>query len=118
MKTKKLLLALPMVTILAGCSAKIVGYKDIFRPAKDLDQEVKDYVLNAPETKEFLKHVIEYLDFYLAALRKNDRHHASIGIACSGGQHRSVCIAEYLAEHYSKQYFTTVHHKNLPNKLD
>ena len=88
------------------------------REKTGLDQEVKDYVLNAPETKEFLKHVIEYLDFYLAALRKNDRHHASIGIACSGGQHRSVCIAEYLAEHYSKQYFTTVHHKNLPNKLD
>lgn len=46
MKTKKLLLALPMVAILAGCSAKIVGYKDIFRKAKDLDQEVKDRVYN------------------------------------------------------------------------
>ena len=46
MKTRKLLLALPMVTILAGCSAKIVGYKDVFRPAKDLDQEVKDRAYN------------------------------------------------------------------------
>ena len=27
-------------------------------------------------------------------------------------------LAEYLAKHYSKQYFTTVHHKNLPNKVE
>ena len=81
-----------------------------------LDQEVKDYVLNAPETKEYLKHVIEYLDFYLEELRKNDRKHASIGFACSGGQHRSVAIAEYLANHYSKKYHVSVTHKDLPNK--
>lgn len=79
-----------------------------------LDQEVKDYVLNAPETKEYLKHVIKYLDFYFAELVKNERHHASIGIACSGGQHRSVCIAEYLAKHYAKKYPVTVSHKDLP----
>ena len=81
-----------------------------------LDQPVKDYVLNAPQTKEYLKHVITYLDFYLEELKKNDRHHASIGIACSGGQHRSVVIAEYLANYYSKKYFTSVTHKNLPGK--
>lgn len=78
------------------------------------DQAVKDYVLNAPETKEYLKHVINYLDFYLAELKKNDRNHASIGIACSGGQHRSVVIANYLCEYYSKQYTTNVSHKDLP----
>lgn len=81
-----------------------------------LDEEVRDYVLNSPQTKEYLKHVIEYLDFYLEELKKNDRTHASIGIACSGGQHRSVVIAEYLANHYSKKYFTSVTHKNLPGK--
>lgn len=81
-----------------------------------LDKEVIDFVLNAPETKEYLKHVIEYLDFYLEELKRKDRNHASIGIACSGGQHRSVVIAEYLANHYSKKYHTSVTHKNLPGK--
>ena len=83
------------------------------RDKTGLDQEVKDYVLKAPETKEFLKHVIEYLDFYLEELKKNDRGHATIGIACSGGQHRSVAIAEYLKEYYSKKYYTNVTHKNI-----
>ena len=81
-----------------------------------LDKEVKDYVLNAPQTKDYLKHVIEYLDFYLEELKKNGRNHASVGIACSGGQHRSVVIAEYLAKYYSKKYHTSVTHKNLPGK--
>lgn len=84
---------------------------------KDLngnDKAVKDYVLNAPETKEYLKNIIHYLDFYLEELKKNDRNHASIGIACSGGQHRSVVIANYLCEYYSKKYYTNVSHKDLP----
>ena len=81
-----------------------------------LDEEVKDYVLKAPETKKFLENIVNYLDFYLEELKKNDRHHASIGIACSGGQHRSVVIAEYLANLYSKKYFTSVSHKDLPKK--
>ena len=81
-----------------------------------LDEEVKDYVLSAPETKEFLKHVISYLDFYLEELKKNGRNHASIAFACSGGQHRSVAIAEFVATHYSKKYHVSVTHKNLPGK--
>lgn len=82
------------------------------------DQEVIDYVLNAPETKEYLKNVIKYLDFYLEELKKNDRNHASIGIACSGGQHRSVVIANYLCDYYSKKYKTNVSHKDLRRKED
>lgn len=78
------------------------------------DQAVKDYVLNAPETKEYLENIIHYLDFYLEELKKNDRNHASIGIACSGGQHRSVVIANYLCEYYGKKYNTNVSHKDLP----
>lgn len=78
-----------------------------------LDKEVKDFVLNAPETREYLKHIIKYLDFYLEELKKNQRNHASIGFACSGGQHRSVVIAEYLAQHYSKKYVVIVKHKDL-----
>lgn len=79
-----------------------------------LDPKIKDYVLNNPVTEEYLSHVISYLDYYLPRLKEEERTHASIGIACSGGQHRSVVIAEYLAEHYSKKYNTRVIHKDMP----
>lgn len=42
MKAKKLLLALPMVAIMAGCSARIDVYRDIFKDARALSDEIKD----------------------------------------------------------------------------
>lgn len=81
-----------------------------------LDQEVKDYVLNAPETKEYLEHVTKYLDYYLEELKKTGKGHANIGIACSGGQHRSVAVAQYLFEFYSKKYETSVSHRDIEKK--
>ena len=78
-----------------------------------LDKKVKDYVLDAPETKKYLKHVIDYLKYYLEELKKSGKGHANIGVACSGGQHRSVAIAEYLKEHFAKDYETSVSHRDL-----
>jgi len=83
-----------------------------------LDKEVIDYVLDAPETKVYLKNIIKYLDFYLEELKKNNRNHTSIGIACSGGQHRSVVISNYLCKYYSKKYVTNVSHKDLVKKVE
>ena len=78
-----------------------------------LDQRVKDYVLKAPETIEYLKNVTKYLDYYLEELKKSQKGHANIGIACSGGQHRSVVIAQYLCDYYSKKYETSVSHRDI-----
>ena len=83
------------------------------RDLTGLDRKVKDYVLDAPETKEYLSHVIKYLEYYLEELRKNGKNHANIGIACSGGQHRSVAIAQYLSEYFADKYETSVSHRDL-----
>ena len=42
MKTKKLLLALPLVSVLASCTAKIVVYDDFFKAARNLSTETKE----------------------------------------------------------------------------
>ena len=46
MKTKKLLLALPMVAILAGCSSRLDVYRDIFKDARDLDSDTKAQLID------------------------------------------------------------------------
>ncbi len=86
------------------------------RELTGLDEPVKDYVLNAPETRSYLAHVTNYLNYYLEELKKSGKRHASIGIACSGGQHRSVAIAQYLADFYSKKYRTSVSHRDVNKK--
>lgn len=78
------------------------------------DEKVRDYVFNSDVTKEFLKHVIDYLTYYLPKLKEQGRKHAFIGIACSGGQHRSVAVADYLAKYFSKKYSTSVNHRDMP----
>lgn len=84
------------------------------RDLTGLDKEIQDYVLKSPVTKEFLSHVTSYLDYYLPELEKSEREHVVIGIACSGGQHRSVAVAEYLKKYYRKKFTTEVIHKDLP----
>lgn len=83
------------------------------RELTGLDEPIIRYVLDNEVTQEFLNHVISYLDYYLPSLKKSERTHATIGIACSGGQHRSVVIAEYLRKYYSKKFKTRVTHKEL-----
>lgn len=83
------------------------------RELTGLDEKIIRYVLDNKVTQDFLKHVISYLDYYLPRLKESERTHATIGVACSGGQHRSVVIAEYLNKYYSKKCQTRVIHKEL-----
>ena len=53
MKTKKLLLALPMVAILASCSAKIDVYRDIFKDARALSDEEKQQIVESLDTRQY-----------------------------------------------------------------
>ena len=62
------------------------------------DPEVAAFVLSQPASMELMRHILDLLDFYLPAIRKEFRHSLSVGIGCTGGRHRSVAIANALAE--------------------
>lgn len=78
-----------------------------------LDKNIVDYIFSFPITNEFLSKIISYLDFYLDKVEKSGRRMITIGIACSGGQHRSVVVAEYLKKYYQKTYNTYLMHRDL-----
>ena len=79
------------------------------------DQKVIDYMMSFPVTKEVLENIVNYLEKHLAEVRKEDRGSYTVGIACSGGQHRSTFVANFLAEHFSKDYRTQVIHRDSPS---
>jgi len=62
------------------------------------DPEVAAYVLGQPASRELMDRILGLLDFYLPAVQKEFRHSFSVGIGCTGGRHRSVAIANALAE--------------------
>lgn len=61
------------------------------------DEPVKEYVLSRPGAKEFLDLYEQALLIVLNGYLKEDKHHATIAIGCTGGKHRSVAMTEELA---------------------
>ncbi len=75
---------------------------------------VKDFVLNSRGIKTYLKKLISYLDFTFKAYDKNgEKRHLTICVGCTGGQHRSVVVANYLYQYYKKQYTCYIKHREL-----
>jgi UPF0042 nucleotide-binding protein len=58
------------------------------------DDMVKDYVLDANETKGFLLKLEDMMDFLIPNYIKEGKSQLDIGIGCTGGRHRSVAIAD------------------------
>ena len=68
------------------------------------DKEVYDYVMEKPETQEFIKRTLSYYDYLLKEYEKEGKMQLIVGIGCTGGQHRSVTLTNFLADHYKKYY--------------
>lgn len=79
------------------------------------DQPVIDYMMSFDVTKEVLENFKKYLSTSLEEVAKDGRSSYTVGIACSGGQHRSTFVANYLADYFSKKYRTQVIHRDSPS---
>lgn len=79
-----------------------------------LDQDVKDFVLEHPVTKDFLVKCMDMLQFLLPHYITEGKHRLVIAIGCTGGAHRSVAIAEYISARLEEMgYHTTVNHRDI-----
>ncbi len=63
-----------------------------------MDNEVKDYVLKFPETKEFLDKFESLLEFLLPRYIAEGKSYLTISLGCTGGRHRSVALGEIIGE--------------------
>jgi UPF0042 nucleotide-binding protein len=65
------------------------------------DAKVAAYVLDRPETREFIAKTSDLLDFLLPNYVREGKAYLTVAIGCTGGKHRSVAIANQLAKHYA-----------------
>lgn len=87
---------------------------DELRPFTGLDPPVRDYVLGQPQTAEFLARLDDLLGFLLPGFVKEGKTYLSIALGCTGGQHRSVVIAEELAKLLAARGFSpSVSHRDV-----
>jgi UPF0042 nucleotide-binding protein len=76
---------------------------------------VQKYVLDRPETQAFLDHLFTFVDFLLPHYQAEGKTHLTLAIGCTGGQHRSVVIANVLGQHLSREnYPFTLSHRDMP----
>lgn len=68
------------------------------RPKDGRDPDVQDYVAADPNYHAFFDRVLSLLDLVLPAHQAEGKSHIAIGFGCTGGQHRSVTLAEKMAE--------------------
>ena len=69
------------------------------------EPEVRDYVLGNPVTEGFLSREKDMLSYLLPHYREEGKKRLVIAVGCTGGQHRSVAIAEALAAWLTEQGF-------------
>jgi len=89
-------------------------YIDKLKNKTGNDKNVKNFVLKSKLTQRYLKKLIAYLDFYFKEYNKEEKRHLTICVGCTGGQHRSVTIANYLYEYYKDSYMCYITHKDIP----
>jgi len=73
-------------------------YLDDLRNLDGRDQPVIDYVMAAPETAGFLSRFVDLLTYLLPLYQKEGKSYLTIAVGCTGGQHRSVAVAGFLAK--------------------
>jgi RNase adapter protein RapZ len=89
-----------------------------FRALTGKHPKVAKYVRQFPQTREFLDKVTDMLTFLLPHYIHEGKSYLTIGIGCTGGQHRSVMIAEELKKRLGAAgYRAKSSHRDMPHKL-
>jgi UPF0042 nucleotide-binding protein len=73
-------------------------FEPALRPTPGLDAEVAAFVLRNERTIELLGRLGEFLDYLLARYDAEGKAYLTVAIGCTGGRHRSVAVANALAE--------------------
>ncbi|HMK31980.1 MAG TPA: RNase adapter RapZ [Terriglobales bacterium] len=86
-----------------------------FRPYTGRHPRVAKYIRSFPQTQEFIHRISELLVYLLPHYVKEGKSYLTIAFGCTGGQHRSVMIAEDVAKRLKKSgYQVKIVHRDSP----
>ena len=79
-----------------------------------LDDDVREFVMEHPVTKEFMEKYKDMLSFLIPHYREEGKHRLVIAVGCTGGAHRSVAIAEAIGAFLREMGLPTeINHRDL-----
>lgn len=68
------------------------------------DDEIQNYVMDFDDSKIFLNKVVDLLEFLIPKYKAEGKNMLTIGVGCTGGKHRSVCLAEKIYSELKKEH--------------
>jgi UPF0042 nucleotide-binding protein len=74
------------------------------RKLNGLDLAVVDYLSSHPSVRTMIEDLTAFLEKRVREFAQGNRSYLTVAVGCTGGQHRSVFIAEKLAEHFRKTH--------------
>jgi RNase adapter protein RapZ len=77
-------------------------------------KKVKEFVLKQPESQDYVKRIVELVDSIIPSFEREGKNHLNLAFGCTGGQHRSVVVANEVARIFREGgRIVTVEHREL-----
>ncbi|MFP4497623.1 MAG: RNase adapter RapZ, partial [Vulcanimicrobiota bacterium] len=84
------------------------------QPLDGTNEKIQKFVFKEKKGNEFLNRICELVDFLLPQYITKGKSHLTIGIGCTGGQHRSVAVADKIASYLKeKKYQVFEQHRDI-----
>jgi UPF0042 nucleotide-binding protein len=88
-------------------------YNPELRPLTGNDAAVIEFLENIPTAQDMFGDIRNFVERWLPCFVADNRSYLTVAIGCTGGQHRSVYLAEKLARHFEQQQQVLVRHREL-----
>ncbi|WP_348695062.1 RNase adapter RapZ [Duganella fentianensis] len=87
-------------------------YYDLtLRPLNGRDQPVIDFLNAQPSALELFKDIRDFIEKWLPSFKTDNRSYLTVAVGCTGGQHRSVYMAEQLAAYFQTSEKVVLRHR-------
>jgi UPF0042 nucleotide-binding protein len=88
-------------------------YDTALRPLTGRDAPVIEFLAAYPEVADMFNDIRGFVEKWLPAFKNDNRSYLTVAIGCTGGQHRSVYLAEQLASHFRATEQVVCRHRQL-----
>ncbi|MBK8524855.1 MAG: RNase adapter RapZ [Betaproteobacteria bacterium] len=88
-------------------------YDPVLRPLTGLDESVAEFLDNQPEVHRMREDIRRFVAGWLPSFIRDSRSYLTVAIGCTGGQHRSVFLSEWLAREFAGRARVLVRHREL-----
>jgi UPF0042 nucleotide-binding protein len=88
-------------------------YDLLLRPQTGRDTDVIEFLDGQPDVQRMREDIRRFVSSWLPAFVRDSRSYLTVAIGCTGGQHRSVFLAEWLAREFTGRARVLVRHREL-----